>query len=46
MKEYRRQLMKRDFETARRACNKQVHTIQSLLADNSGIAESQKERGN
>ena len=37
--------MKRDFETARRACNKQADTIQSLLADNSGIAELQKERG-
>ena len=30
MKEYRRQLMKRDFETARRARNKQADTIQSL----------------
>lgn len=45
MKEYRSQLMKRDFETARGACNKQADTIQWLLADNSGIAELQKERG-
>ena len=45
MKEYRRKLMKRDFETAQRACNKQAGTIQSLLADNSGIAELQKESG-
>ena len=45
MKEYRRKLMKRDFETARRACNKQADTIQSLLADNSGIAELPKESG-
>ena len=44
-KVYRRELMKRDFETARRACNKQAGTIQSLLADNSRIAELQKERG-
>ena len=45
MKEYRCKLMKRDFETARRPCNKQAGTIQSLLADNLGIAELQKESG-
>ena len=45
MKEYRCQLMKRDFETVQRACKKQANTIQSLLADNSGIEELQKERG-
>ena len=37
--------MKRGFEIARRACNKQADKIQSLLADNSGIAELQKECG-
>ena len=45
MKEYRRKLMKRDFQTARWACNKQAGTIQLPLADNSGIAELQKESG-
>ena len=45
IKEYRRQLMERYFETAQRACNKQANTIQSLLADKSGIAELLKERG-
>ena len=45
MKEYRRKLMKRDFQTARWASNKQAGTIQSLLAGNSGIAELQKESG-
>lgn len=45
MKEYRRQLMERDFDAARRACNKQVNTINSLLTDKPGIAQLQKERG-
>ena len=46
MKEYRRQMMERDFTSAKRACNKQVDKIESLLADElAGIAEFQKARG-
>ena len=46
MKEYRRQMMERDFASAKRACDKQVDNIESLLADELvGIAEFQKARG-
>ena len=46
MKEYRRQMIERDFAAAKRACTKQVERIESLLQDELvGIAEYQKARG-
>lgn len=45
MKEYRQQLLERDFDAAQKACTKQVNRIQSLLADEVEISGLQQERG-
>ena len=44
MKEYRQQLLERDFDTAQKACTKQVKRIQSLLVGEVKISDLQQER--
>ena len=45
MKEYRHQMIERDFAAAKRACTKQLKEIESLLQDElMGIVEYQKAR--
>lgn len=46
MKEYRRQMIERDFAAAKRACTKQLEKIESLLQDElMGIVKYQKACG-
>ena len=45
MKEYRLQLLERDFLEAQRACTKQTRIVQSLLEEKTTIPVLQQERG-
>jgi len=45
MKEYCQELLERDFNTAQKACMKQVKRIQSLLVGEVEISDLQQERG-
>ena len=46
MREYRRQILERDFETARKEFMKQINEIHSLLADDATeLSHLQSERG-
>ena len=45
MKDYRQQLLERDFDAAQKACMKQVKRIQSVLVGEAEISDLQQERG-
>lgn len=45
MKDYRLQLLERDFDAAQKACMKQVKRIQSILVGEVEIFDLQQERG-
>ena len=45
MKDYRQQLLERDFDAAQKACTRQVKRIQSVLVGEVEISDLQQERG-